>query len=179
MALAGPGSPEETCSGATEFSATAVIAAVLQAQKLIVRNFNVALSPLGLSFPRHEVLSLVAAAPNGATPTTQLCRVLGRHPTTITSLVDGLEGAGLVARSTNRADRRETLVGITDRGRAVALSAARAVDQLLGVDPEVLRRLSADLQALLAAATPVGPHCAHPVRSAEGSEAVGERHEQG
>ncbi|TQC50088.1 MarR family transcriptional regulator [Rhodococcus sp. WS4] len=155
--FAEPAVPNQFSSGATEGSTTtALIAAVLQAQKLIMRNLNATLSPLGLSFPRYEVLMVVEAAPNGAIPSVLLGRILDRHPTTITSLVDGLESAGLVARATNRDDRRETLVSVTDRGRAAALSAARAVDDATNVDHEVLRRLSVDLQTLLVTSSP-GP----------------------
>ncbi|TQC43415.1 MarR family transcriptional regulator [Rhodococcus sp. WS4] len=136
---------------ATNFSGTGLIAAVLRTQKLIVRKLDATLNPLGLSFPRYEVLSSVDAAPNGVISTALLCRTLDRHPTTITSLIDGLERTKLVTRSTNPADRRETLVTITDRGRAAALSAAHAVDDASAVDTDVLRRLSIDLQALLGA----------------------------
>jgi DNA-binding MarR family transcriptional regulator len=146
-----PAATERSCSESTEVSGTALIAAVLQTQKLIVRKLDATLSPFKLSFPRYEVLSLVDAAPDGVMSTALLCRTLDRHPTTITSLIDGLERTGLVTRSTNPVDRRETLVTITDRGRAAALSAARVVDDVSAVDPEVLRRLSIDLHTLLVA----------------------------
>ncbi|MDF3313757.1 MarR family transcriptional regulator [Rhodococcus sp. T2V] len=130
---------------------TALVTAVLQAHKVIVRRLDSALSPLGLTVPRFEVLSAVIAAPEGVTPMVRLCRTLGRHATTIGALVDGLEGAGLVARSVNRADRRETLVTITERGRAVASSAVHALDRVLMADPQVMNRLSRELQAFIAA----------------------------
>ena len=139
-----------------------MIAAVLQAQKLIMRRINVALSPWGLSFPRYEVLSLVDVAPDGVMSTMRLSRTLERHHTTMISLVDGLEDAGLVTRATNRADRRETLVSITEQGRIVALSAARAVDDAAAADPEVLRCLHTHLRGLLTA----GPRITSPGRNA-------------
>ncbi|MBC2640640.1 MULTISPECIES: MarR family winged helix-turn-helix transcriptional regulator [unclassified Rhodococcus (in: high G+C Gram-positive bacteria)] len=138
------------CDDASDLSATTLVAAVLQAQKTILRQLDAVLSPLGLSFPRYEVLALVGAAPDGVVPMVRLWRTLDRHPTTIGSLVDRLEGAGLVTRATNRADRRETLVTITDKGRGTASSAARAIDQVPVADADLMRRLSVDLRTLIA-----------------------------
>src|SRR6476661_5689685 len=89
--------------------ATAVIAAVLQTQKLITHHLNSTLRPLGLSFARYEVLAMMVAA-NGPLPMVRIVRALDRHPTTIGTLVDGLEEAGLCVRTINRSDRRSTLV---------------------------------------------------------------------
>jgi DNA-binding MarR family transcriptional regulator len=142
------------CDDAPDLSATTLVAAVLQAQKTILRQLDAVLSPLGLSFPRYEVLALVSAAPEGVVPMVRLWRTLDRHPTTIGSLVDRLEAAGLVTRATNRADRRETLVAITEKGRGTTSSAASAIDQVSMADADLMRRLSVDLRTLIACSTP-------------------------
>lgn len=49
-----------------------------------------------------------------------LALVLGRTPSTCTTLVDVLEGAGIVVRSRSGADRRSIAVALTPRGRALA-----------------------------------------------------------
>lgn len=129
-----------------------LITKILQAQKLINRHLHAILSPLGLSYPRYEILSLLVAAPDGVIPTFQLGRALGRHPTTIVSLVDGLACSGLAVRTVNSADRRATLVSITERGRSAAQSAARALGRVSLAGPELSERLGEDLEAFLAAA---------------------------
>ncbi|AII04041.1 DNA-binding MarR family transcriptional regulator [Rhodococcus wratislaviensis] len=127
-----------------------LLAAVLQTQKLITHHLNATLRPLGLSFARYEVLAMIVAA-NGPLPMVQIVRALDRHPTTIGTLIDGLEGSGLAVRATNRSDRRSTLVSVTDRGREVAVSATRALDALALVDPNIMSRLHDDLHHLLSA----------------------------
>ncbi|ABG98838.1 MULTISPECIES: MarR family winged helix-turn-helix transcriptional regulator [Rhodococcus] len=140
-----------------------LIAAVLQTQKLIGHQLNSTLRPLGLSFARYEVLAMMVAA-NAPLPMVRIVRALDRHPTTIGTLIEGLEGSGLAVRTINRADRRSTLVTITDKGREVAISATRALDALALVDPQVMRRLHDDLHQLLSAtrrastAAPGGDH---------------------
>jgi DNA-binding MarR family transcriptional regulator len=142
---------------------TSLIAAVLQTQKLISHQLNSALRPLGLSFARYEVLAMLVAA-HGPLPMVRIVRALDRHPTTIGTLIDGLEGSGLALRTINRADRRSTLVTITDKGREVATSATRALDAVALADPKVMHRLHEDLQQLLSAtrrastAAPGGRH---------------------
>ncbi|QQZ17311.1 MULTISPECIES: MarR family winged helix-turn-helix transcriptional regulator [Rhodococcus] len=129
---------------------TSLIAAVLQTQKLITHHLNSTLRPLGLSFARYEVLAMMVAA-HAPLPMVRIVRALDRHPTTIGTLIDGLEGSGLAFRTINRSDRRSTLVTITDKGREVATSATRALDAVALADPKVMRRLHEDLQQLLSA----------------------------
>ncbi|MGV9870297.1 MarR family winged helix-turn-helix transcriptional regulator [Rhodococcus koreensis] len=130
--------------------ATALIAAVLQTQKLITHHLNSTLRPLGLSFARYEVLAMMVAA-NGPLPMVRIVRALDRHPTTIGTLVDGLEEAGLCVRTINRSDRRSTLVTVTDKGLEVGASASRALDGVALADPQDMHRLHEGLQQLLTA----------------------------
>lgn len=129
---------------------TALIAAILQTQKLINHHLNSRLRSLGLSFARYEVLAVLVAA-DKPMPIKHLVRALDRHPTTIGSLVDGLQATRLAQRTVNKHDRRSTLVTITDKGRAVTASATEAVEALTLANPEVMHRLRADLEHLLSA----------------------------
>lgn len=131
---------------------TALIAAVLQTQKLITQHLNSKLRPLGLSFARYEVLAVLVAA-GKPIPIKEIVRILDRHPTTIGTLVGGLQATRLAAGTINNQDRRCTLVTITDKGRAVTSSAAEAVEALTLADPKVMHRLRIDLQHLLLATT--------------------------
>jgi DNA-binding MarR family transcriptional regulator len=49
------------------------------------------------------------------------------HPTSVTSLVDGLERLGYAQRAPHPSDRRTTLATITDTGRRVAEEATEAL----------------------------------------------------
>lgn len=72
-------------------------------------------SQADLSPSRHRLLRVVARAPEPQRQTA-LAAALDVVPRSITSLVDDLERAGLVAREPDPTDRRATLVTVTDRG---------------------------------------------------------------
>jgi DNA-binding MarR family transcriptional regulator len=102
-----------------------------------------------LSPSRHRLLRVVARAPEPQRQTA-LAAALDVVPRSITSLVDDLERAGLVAREADPTDRRATLVTVTDRGRAVLAEAdlrrrAHGEELLARLDPgeraELLRLL--------------------------------------
>jgi len=89
----------------------------------------------------------------------------------VTGLVNAMEKDGLVARSRHPADRRSTLIGMTDAGRApfgrMAPAHAEWIEQAMaGLDRreaarlcEVLGRLKASVRGSAAAATtPSLPH---------------------
>lgn len=71
-------------------------------------------------------------------PVGELVRVFGLKPSTLTSLLDRLERAGLVRRELNPADRRSLLVHLTDRGRDLS---ARLNRQLQKLEDEIRARL--------------------------------------
>jgi DNA-binding MarR family transcriptional regulator len=62
-------------------------------------------------------------------------------PSTVTSVVDGLCGRGLVARGTDPADRRRVVLSLTDEGRVQVAEGDRVVAARLG---HLLDRLPAD-----------------------------------
>lgn len=105
--------------------------------------------PTDLSPSRHRLLRTVARAAEPQRQTA-LATALDVVPRSITSLVDDLERAGLVAREADPSDRRATLVRVTDEGRAVLAEADRQrrrhADELLsrlepGEADELLRLL--------------------------------------
>lgn len=68
----------------------------------------------------------------------QLSEAICHSPRHVTSLVDALEDAGLVQRSTHPDDRRAWLVRITDRGGALSEGmeqGRRRAAELLFADP--------------------------------------------
>jgi DNA-binding MarR family transcriptional regulator len=90
--------------------------------------------PDGLSGPRVRVLLAVAdAAP---VRMSDLAGQVGISPRTITTLVDGLEEAGLVARRPEPGDRRAMRVDLTETGRGwisqIRVALRALADEVLG-----------------------------------------------
>lgn len=126
-----------------------VITSVVRVQQLLLARLNALLAPFELSFARYEALSLLSFTRHGALSLGTLGERLMVHPTSITSLIDGLEAQGLVVRVSHPADRRRTLAQLTEQGRACCREATRAlVDArfgLTGFAPEDAQRIVADL----------------------------------
>jgi DNA-binding MarR family transcriptional regulator len=78
------------------------------------------LRPFGITFSRYEALVLLVHSQDGALPLSKIGERLQVHATSVTNVVDRLEGAGLVRREPNPNDGRGTLAVITPEGRDVA-----------------------------------------------------------
>jgi len=106
---------------------------------------------LGVTGPQRLALRVVGRFP-GITPG-ETAAVLRLHPSTVTVIVQGLERAGLVARTEDPEDRRRTRLTATVAGRKVAASSAGTVEEavrrtLARVDPDDLERAAQVLTAL-------------------------------
>jgi DNA-binding MarR family transcriptional regulator len=121
------------------------VTSIMRVQQLLLARLNEALAPHALTFPRYEALMLLHFSRNGSLPLGKMGARLQVHPTSVTSLVDGLERLGYARREPHPSDRRTTLAGITDEGRRVAGEATEALNAIrFGTAP--LRR--ADLDAI-------------------------------
>ena len=101
----------------------------------------------GLSGARDWiVLSAIAAGPRQTQ--LALAHSLGLDKTTMTSLLDRLEAAGLVTRDQDSRDRRARIPGLTEAGARVQQELIAARDRAEAV---VLSQLSADEQRVLRA----------------------------
>lgn len=80
-----------------------------------------------LQISQGEAHVLAALAGGGAHTVGELQRSLGHRPSTLSGILDRLEGRGLLERSLNPDDRRSLLVALTRRGGAVASRVERAV----------------------------------------------------
>lgn len=76
------------------------------------------LAPLGITNAQARVLRIVAAAGHPLRMADIAAR-LEVVPRSVTTMVDGVEEAGLIARSTDPDDRRSVLVRLTPRGHAL------------------------------------------------------------
>lgn len=78
------------------------------------------LRPFGITFSRYEALVLLTYSRDGSLPLSKIGERLQVHATSVTNVIDRLEGAGLVRRVPNPRDGRGTLAVVTDEGREVA-----------------------------------------------------------
>jgi DNA-binding MarR family transcriptional regulator len=88
-----------------------------------MERLNRALRPFQLTFPRYEALMILYLSKRGSMPLGKLGNRLQVHPTSVTSLMDGLEKKGFISRYPHESDRRMTLAAITPAGRKVAEAA--------------------------------------------------------
>ena len=96
------------------------VTSVMRVQQLWLSRLNEELKTYDLTFPRYEALMLLYFSRSGALPLGKMGARLQVHPTSVTSLVDGLERLGYVERAPHPSDRRTTLATITETGRRVA-----------------------------------------------------------
>jgi DNA-binding MarR family transcriptional regulator len=97
----------------------------------------------GLTAQQHQAMLAIRAAPEGEPLSVGAIagRLLVRHHTAV-ELVDRLALMGMVARETDRHDKRRILVSLTKRGHA-------AIDELSSIHIEELRSICPTLRKLL------------------------------
>ena len=131
--------------GSAHVPAMMAVTSIMRAQQILLARLNDALASLDLTFARYEALMLLFFSRAGALPLGKIGGRLQVHPTSVTSLIDGLERAGYVERTPHPSDRRATLASITERGREAAVAATQALHEIrFGTAP--LRK--AELQAV-------------------------------
>jgi DNA-binding MarR family transcriptional regulator len=130
----------------------ATVASLLRAHQVVVGGLEAALRPHGLSRTTYLVLVTLRLSPDGRRKLSYLARYLMVHPTTVTQLVDGLEGKGLARRVPHPTDRRTTLAELTAKGRrltdAATQDAAAAGFGLGDVPDRAVAALARDLRAV-------------------------------
>lgn len=130
-----------TAHGWTDAAAgMTVVTSIMRAHQLMLARVDETLKPLGLTFARYELLTLLSFAREGRMPLSSAARRLQVHPTSVTNTVDRLEAAGLVRREPHPSDGRGTLVALTDDGRRLAARATAALNSAVferpGLDAE-------------------------------------------
>jgi DNA-binding MarR family transcriptional regulator len=103
----------------------------MRVQQLVLGRLDAILRPHGLTFARYEALVLLCFSARGSLPLGKMGERLQVHPTSVTSIVDRLEAAGLVARRPHPDDGRAVLAEITAGGRALV---EKATADLVGAD---------------------------------------------
>jgi DNA-binding MarR family transcriptional regulator len=122
------------------------VTSLMRVQQLVLARLDGVLRPHGLTFARYEALVLLGFTSRGSLPLGKMGERLQVHPTSVTSIVDRLEKAGLVVRRPHPSDGRAVLAEITPAGRAlVERATADLVDADFGLDslvPDQLAELS-------------------------------------
>jgi len=137
------------------YAAMRAVTSIMRAHQILIADLDSMLRPFGITFSRYEALVLLTHARAGSLPLSTIGQRLQVHATSVTNVIDRLEGAGLVRRMPNPRDGRGTLAVITDAGRDVArkategFNAARFGVSSLGPDElgavfTVLRQLRRD-----------------------------------
>ncbi len=111
------------------------VTSLMRVQQLVLNQLDDILKPHGLTFARYEALVLLTFSRNGSLPLGKMGERLQVHPTSVTSIVDRLEAAGLVVRRPHPEDGRAVLAEITPAGRELVEAATRdlvAADFALG-----------------------------------------------
>lgn len=87
------------------------------------------LAELELSQGEVHVLADLVGVSGGATPG-ELHRAFGHANSTVTGILDRLEGKGLIERLPNPSDRRSQLVRLTPGGRKAARRVTQAIERI-------------------------------------------------
>jgi DNA-binding MarR family transcriptional regulator len=132
------------------------VTSLMRVQQVVLGRLDALLRPLGLTFARYEALVLLTFSSRGSLPLGKMGERLQVHPTSVTSIVDRLEAAGLVVRKPHPEDGRAVLAEITPAGRDLVEEATRVLleaDFGLGaLDDAGLRALSELLRPVRKAA---------------------------
>ena len=123
---------EDSADGVT------AVTSLMRVHQLLTQRADRILAPIDLTFSRYELLVRLYFR-DGSMPLSRLGRELQIHQTSITSLVDKLEAAGLIRRTPHPTDRRSTIAEMTPAGNALVR--------------EAITRLNAELFADLGLAT--------------------------
>lgn len=99
------------------------VTSLMRVQQLVLAQLDEILKPHGLTFARYEALVLLTFSRAGSLPLGKMGERLQVHPTSITSIIDRLQRAGLVVRRRHPEDGRAVLAEITVSGRAVVEAA--------------------------------------------------------
>ena len=113
----------------------AAVTSVMRAQAIMIARAEAVLRPLGLSFARYELLTLLSFTRRGALPMARAGTLLQVHPTSITNAVSRLEKAGLVRREQHPSDGRAVLIHITESGRVLVAEATKHINAAVFTQP--------------------------------------------
>jgi DNA-binding MarR family transcriptional regulator len=130
-----------------------ILDAVVTASRVLVAIAARSLADVGEDVTLTQYRSLVVLASRGPQSVAALAEAVAVTPPTASRLVDRLVRKGLARRRTDRHDRRQVRIGLTEAGRGLVdlVTERRRVEiaQLLtSIEPEVQRSMATGLQQL-------------------------------
>jgi DNA-binding MarR family transcriptional regulator len=117
-------------AGEDVYSAMRAVTSIMRAQQILLMGLDAQVRRYGLTFSRYETLVLLSHSAAGALPLSKIGERLQVHATSVTNVIDRLEGAGLVSREPNPRDGRGVLATLTNKGREVVIEATADLNSL-------------------------------------------------
>lgn len=96
--------------------------------RLIVQSYQPWLSQLGITYTQYIVLMVLWEQDNQ--PVNDIAKRLYLETNTVTPLIKRMEAEKIVTRRKGRDDARQTIVSLTERGKAMELEAAKIPESL-------------------------------------------------
>lgn len=135
-----------------------LVTALLTASRALVGVSARSLSGMDGTVTVTQFRTLVVLQAHGSTPLNVLARRLGVNSSTALRTVDRMIAAGLAQRRANESDRREVVIGLTDRGHSLVDEVTevrrRAIEDIVRKMPPTRRRQL--VEALLAFSAAAG-----------------------
>lgn len=100
------------------------------ATRLITQAYTPMLNQLGITYPQYLVLMVLWEA--DSQPVNDIAHRLMLETNTMTPLLQRMEKMGLVSRQRGREDRRQQIVSLTEKGRAIEEQAYAIIPEGMG-----------------------------------------------
>ncbi|MBO9629425.1 MarR family transcriptional regulator [Shinella sp. WSJ-2] len=123
--------------------------AVYSAAHALNRTYKPLLDPYGLTYPQY--IALMTLWQQDGRTVKALGATLGLDSGTLSPLLKRLEASGYITRARDKADERQVLVTLTEKGRAMqrdAVAIRMEIGKATGCTLEALQALTRDLQAM-------------------------------
>jgi DNA-binding MarR family transcriptional regulator len=122
---------------------------LLRLHQLMTAEIDKALKDFDLTRSGYLALSTIQLSENGTRLLSRIATHMIVHPTTVTLLIDKLEGQGLVRRVPHPTDRRATQATITPAGTALMKAVTVALDAVGFGMPGITKAQAGELIAML------------------------------
>ena len=103
---------------------------IYTASRLITQAYRPLLEPLGLTYPQYLVMMVLWEKDNLLVG--DICRRLQLDTNTLTPLLQRMERMGIVTRRKGEQDRRQQIVSLTDKGKAMEEQAYATIPAGMG-----------------------------------------------
>lgn len=103
---------------------------IYTASRLIIQAYTPMLSKLGITYPQYLVLMVLWE--QDSQPVNDIAHRLMLETNTVTPLLQRMEKQGIVTRKKGEKDKRQQIVSLTDKGRAMEQQAYDTIPSSMG-----------------------------------------------